>query len=192
MLRPGFLAPAEQQKNKRESADSSAKVREMKLKFAISVMAGAVCSLQVAYAAPPPDPCSLLTQQEVTAVLNEPVEAGRQMGSDSCVWSLPHQSDSIIGKRVTVTLVDASVLAPAPERPRRPGGEGGEGGFRQFESKPVTGVGDEAVSVTTASYGTVLNVKKGGTTFRVELTGYQWEAVPLIEKMIAMDVVKKL
>ena len=162
----------------------------MKLKFAISVMAGAVCSLQVAYAAPPPDPCSLLTQQEVSTVLNTQVEAGRPMGGESCVWSLPGQSDSVVGKRVTISLVDAKVLAPIPEPPRRAGG--GEGFGRPVESTPVQGVGDEAASVTTNSFGTVLNVKKGGTTFRVTLTGYQWEAVPLIEKLIAADVVKKL
>jgi Flp pilus assembly protein TadG len=63
-----------------------------------------ICSSRVAYASPALDPCSLLTQAQVSAALGGTVEAPQRVVPTLCQWSTPKQPNSINTKKVIVTI----------------------------------------------------------------------------------------
>jgi hypothetical protein len=62
--------------------------------------ASSLCSSPTAYAVPPSEPCSLLTQAQVSAALGVEVEAAQHIAPTLCQWSAPNQPNSINGKKL--------------------------------------------------------------------------------------------
>jgi hypothetical protein len=59
---------------------------------AVAFLCGlSICSSRGAYAAPGTDPCSLLTQAQVSAALSTTVEAPQHVAPTLCQWSAPNQ-----------------------------------------------------------------------------------------------------
>ena len=61
--------------------------------------ASSVCCSRAAYAVPPSEPCSLLTQAQVSAALGVEVEAAQHIAPTLCQWSAPNQPNSIKGEK---------------------------------------------------------------------------------------------
>lgn len=141
------------------------------------LFAGAV---RPAHAAPPADPCSLLTQAQVSAVLGVDAGAGKHMATTICQWAGPGPAGKN-SKTVLLTLQDARVFPYAKA-------EVGHG----IVKTAVTGIGDDAVYGTTPGLATVLTVKKGDVVFVVHVTGFPDEELKAKEKTLALQVLPKL
>jgi hypothetical protein len=59
-----------------------------------------ICSSRAAYGEPASDPCSLLTQAQVSAVLGMSVEAAQHVAPRLCQWSAPNQPNSRVRKKL--------------------------------------------------------------------------------------------
>jgi hypothetical protein len=57
---------------------------------------------------------------------------------------------------------------------------------------PVSGVGDDAVSVTTPGVGTGLIFRKGASAFDVRVYGFPLDEIKAKEKTLALDLIAKL
>src|SRR5947207_15924293 len=77
------------------------------LRVAVMVATSIVIVVQsrVVHAASSADPCSLLTQQQVAAVLGTNVNVGKQAATGLCEWDVPGQPFGIQGKKATVHFV---------------------------------------------------------------------------------------
>ena len=136
----------------------------MNWKRSIALVIGAFCvlasgSFRAAYGAPP-NPCSLLTQAQVSAVLGVQVGEGRLVVPKMCEWDASG-APSMNAKKVAITLQDAQAFAYA----KMPVGHG-------MTKTPVSGVGDDAVFGTVPKQATTLTVKKGSVVFVVHVTGF--------------------
>jgi hypothetical protein len=137
-------------------------------------------------AAPPTDACSLLTQAQVSGALGISVAAGQHVfpnNPSTCGWG----QEGPGGKRVVVSIytqlgrltpVDRFNSAKTP--------------VQGITKTPVSGVGDDAVSVTTPGFGTGLIFKKGASAFDVRVYGFPLEQLKAKEKTLALDVIAKL
>ncbi len=119
------------------------------------------------------NPCSMLTQTELSSALGVSPGAGQAIGTVGCQWA-----GSQI--RVTVTFGDGSNFAimktPLP----------------QVTKNAVTGIGDDAFT-TTVGHLTTLSVKKGKDLFIVRVYGVPDQAKQIkIEKDLAMDLLARL
>jgi hypothetical protein len=137
-----------------------------------------------AHAAPPTNPCSLLTPAQVGAVLGAAVGGGTLSGSHDCEWAGAHGAP---GKTLAVEIVGPignltpaerfnTIKTPLP--------------VKGIVKTPVQGIGDDAVYVTTN--GTSLSVKQGGFVFTVHVNGFPTEEAKAKEKTLALDVLAKL
>jgi hypothetical protein len=63
---------------------------------------------------------------------------------------------------------------------------------KSIEKAPLSGVGDDAIYITTGGFGTALNVKKGNSAFQVRVGGFKMEQEKDIEKSLALEILKKL
>lgn len=134
---------------------------------------GATLIVSQAHGAPAPDPCSLLTSDQVAAALGMSVGAGNALAPTVCMWGrLP--------KRVTVTLHQPQEFAAL----KMPIGNG-------TTKVAVGGVGDDAVSGT-SQLATTLAVKKGAVVFVVQVNGFPEDQVKAMENALALEVVAKL
>jgi hypothetical protein len=144
-------------------------------------------SSRAAYGAPPSDPCSLLAQAQVSAVLGVQVGDGRRVAPTLCEWAIPGEAPSLSQKKVTLTLQDAQAFAYA----KMPVGHG-------IIKTHVSGVGDEAIAGTTPGLASVLTVKKGDVVFVAHVFGFpisQSKAVDEVqakEKTLALEILSKL
>jgi hypothetical protein len=97
--------------------------------------------------------CALLSQEEVSALLGAPVNAGEPLGPNVCAW---HERDTKNERNVHLSLLTEKMFVaaqtPNPLIPKT----------------PETGVGDEAVFVHPKGMIFSLIVRKGGTYFRVQ------------------------
>jgi hypothetical protein len=57
---------------------------------------------------------------------------------------------------------------------------------------PVSGMGDEVVSVTTPGFGSNLIFKKGNSAFDVRVYGSPDDQIKVKEKALVLDVISKL
>jgi hypothetical protein len=144
-----------------------------------------VCGSRAAHAAPP-NPCSLLSPAQVSAVLGVNVGEGQHPANTLCEWSVPGQSGPGT-KRVTVTIQDSRAF----EYAKMPVGGG-------ITKTPASGVGDDAVYGTTPKFATVLTVKKGDVVFVVRVYGFPidpgkpLDEVQAREKTLALEILSKL
>ena len=107
-----------------------------------------------AYAAEP-DACSLLASAQVSAVLGVSVAAGQHLplkNPKACGWSA-EGSSTPSAKRVVLSVESARTWA-AKKTP-----------VQGITKTPATGIGDDAIYITTPPFGTGLNVKRGDLAF---------------------------
>ena len=127
------------------------------------------------------DACALLTTAQVSAALGTAVEAGKPIAPNvkSCGWA-PPGGPKIDAKKVTVTLITLKSF------------DAGKTPVQGIEKTPLSGVGDDAVYITTPGFGTGLNVKKGNSAFQVRVGGFKAGQEKEIEKALALEIIKKL
>ena len=155
------------------------------LALAVALFSVALYCARTAYAAPP-DPCSLLTQAQVSAVFGVNVEPAQRIAPKLCQWSAPNQPNSMNAKKVAITLVDARAFGYAKTPITK-----------SVTTTPASGIGDDAVYSSlpgvTPGLGTTLTVKKGDSYFAVHLYGFPGEAKAMaMEKVLALEIISKL
>ncbi len=145
-----------------------------------------ICSARDAYGAPPPDPCSLLTQAQVSAALGAIVEAPHLDAPKLCRWATPKQPNPVNARTVILTISSerAFGFAKTPV-------------VSSTKAVPASDVGDDAVyavSVDASGYSTAqLYVKKGGAYFVVHVYGFPDQTkIMEIEKTLALQACSKL
>lgn len=151
--------------------------------FALTFLA-IVCSLPPAYAVS--DPCSLLTQAQVSTTLGTNVNPAKGVAPRLCEWSAPNQPNSMNGKKVTVLLKDERTFQSAKSP-------------IMLEIKTITasGICDDAVYTVTPGVGpglgTALYVKKGSSYFAVRVYGFPDQTKVMgLEKSFALSACSKL
>ena len=140
-----------------------------------------------AYAASAADPCTLLTQAQVSAAAGVEVGTGKQSGKADCQWSQPGGALrgrsvllEILGPMGSATPADRfnTVKTPLP--------------VRGITKEPASGIGDDAVYVQTGGGRTALYVKKGDLVFRIQIFGIAAAETKAKEKTLAQEVLAKL
>ena len=125
----------------------------------------------------PTDPCAQVSAQHVSAALGETVAAGKPGPPPTCTWVANAPKHQI----VTLMYSPPGDWNTRKNRPM-PG----------VEKTPVSGVGDEAISMKAGNLVT-LYAKKGSTTFMVRVYGVPDPARQLaIETPIAKEVASHL
>lgn len=160
------------------------------------VLAFVTCGATMAEAAPPTNPCSLLSTAQVSATLGTNVAAGKQQGQFDCEWDGPG-ANMMRGQRVFLhVLGPVGNLTPAQRfntiKTPLPGFLPHSQGLIKT---PVSGVGDDAVYVIRGYSPPELTVKKGDSVFQVRIQGLPKAETSLIEakeKTLALEVLAKL
>jgi hypothetical protein len=154
----------------------------------------ALGAAQAAYAAPPQDTCAALTADQVTAVLGVSVSAqahGDLSGKDpdshpTCWWSqpgVPAFSSKRVFLEIFGTIGNTSPLDrfSAAKTP-----------VRGISKTPLSGVGDEAIFITSGGSNGSLDVRKGSSVFQIRVYGYPLEETKAKEKGLALQVLANL
>jgi hypothetical protein len=105
------------------------------------------------------DACALLAAQQVSTVLGVQVDAGvaRLPGHpEFCIWG-EHGKDESVARNVRISLTDERHFE-LQKTMRGP----------KYQLTPESGIGDEAYWLHGPGLDRSLNVKEGGTVFRVE------------------------
>lgn len=157
----------------------------MNLKLSRILAFGIFCVLVVcgsrAASADPSNPCSLLTQDQVSTALGAKVDPGKRTVPKLCEWDV-QGSSGLNAAKLVVTMLTPQGFAGA----KAVIGHG-------ITKTPVSGIGDEAVYGTTSNYATVLTVKKGDVYFSVHIYGNKNdEDVKTKEKTLALEIIKNL
>jgi hypothetical protein len=148
--------------------------------FLCAVLAIAVSS---AKAAPPTDACSLLTQAQVSSALGTSVGAGQQLGASSlCGWG------KMGGKRVVLSIYTQMGSMTPIERYNNAKNTPVKGIIKT----PVSGIGDDALYMTTPGLGTGLFFRKGSAAFDLRVYGFPLDQIKEKEKPLALDIIGKL
>jgi hypothetical protein len=142
----------------------------------IGALAGLLGSARSTPGAAATDPCSLLSEAEVSAALGVPVTIVKS-GSDAqhCHWQQQ-------GKRGT-TVVDARLLVETAKTYDAAKNTMGMSG--KLTRVPVTGVGDDAYYLV-GSRDVPLFAKRGGAALRVAVDGKGWSAAQIKAKEQAL------
>jgi hypothetical protein len=139
--------------------------------------------------APLTDACALLTQAQVSQVLGVAVGAGQRISPNNasiCGWEIPGDKGTD-RKRVLLSIyTQIGHLTPVDRfnNAKKP--------IEGITKEPVSGVGDDAVSVTTPGFGTGLIFKKGESAVDVRVYGFPIDQVKAKEKTLALDVIATL
>ena len=152
-----------------------------KLKFAATILIVVLGGRRVAHATPPSDPCSLLTQAQVNAVLGVNVDPAKQVAPTMCGWSALNQP-----KKVAVLISNARAFGFAKTPV-----------VDSEQAVAANGICDSAVySFPTgmkSGPATSLFVKKGSFYFTVHVYGFADQAKTMaMEKTLALDACSKL
>jgi hypothetical protein len=139
----------------------------------LCVLAGG--SARMACGAPPTNACSLLSPEQVSSALGVKVEAGKALMAKVCVWP------GAPGKKVTLNLINPQAFAYA----KMPVGNG-------IIKTEVSGIGEDAVYVSTHGAPTTLTVKKGDAAFTLVFFGFSDDLTKAKEKTLALEVCSKL
>ena len=146
----------------------------------LATLLALVCEApRVAFAAP--DPCSLLTQPQVSAALGVSVGAVKPTQGKICRWAAPGGRPGLT-QAVVLTMQDAKAFDFAKSGSKSP----------NLVKTPAAGVGDDAVINTVGSVTTLLHVKKGDTYFEVHVYGFSIDQTKTMETTLAKEVVAKL
>ncbi len=156
---------------------------------AISLSFGVLRLVHAMPPAPPTDACSLLSEEQVKAVLSVAVGAGQHLTPNSsvvCGWEQPGQSGST-RKRVVV-----SIYVPLGKRTPIDRFNAAKTPVNGIPKTPVSGVGDDALYATTPGFGTGLIFRKGDSAFDVRVYGFADDEIKAKEKTLAQDILAKL
>lgn len=141
---------------------------------------------RIACAAPPADPCSLLTQAQASAVLGVNVDPAKRVAPTMCSWSAPNQANSVNAKKIAVLISNerAFTYAKTPV-------------VASETAVPANGICDDAAySFPTgekSGAATSLFVKKGSSFFTVHVYGFPDQAKAMaMEKTLALNACTKL
>ena len=159
--------------------------RSLVLAFGV-LFAVTIWSPRPLYAAPAGDPCSLLTQSQVSAALGTTVEAAQHLASKLCQWSAPNQPNSMNGKKVTLTISEERAFGYA-KKPIVP----------SIKTLPAVGICEDAIYTVspgvTPGLGTSLYVKKGDSYIVVHVYGFPDQNQSMaMEKTLAVEACAKL
>lgn len=129
--------------------------------------------------------CSLITQAQVSAALEMPVDAGTPIGRpSSCQWT---------GKGRFATLV---IIQPrGGKSPVESFNAGKASTIPGIVTEPVGGVGDEAYYVyfnTKARSGLGLVVKKGTSAFEIRVYGFDLDKAKPVAKTLSQTIAGKM
>ncbi|HTC62136.1 MAG TPA: hypothetical protein VK709_04790 [Candidatus Saccharimonadales bacterium] len=145
-----------------------------------------ICSPRAAHAAPASDPCALITQAQVSAVLGATVGAPQHDAPTMCQWSTSTQPNSMNVKKVVLILSRerAFGFAKTPISSSE-------------KAVPASGIGDDAVYAVAAGVpagpNTSLFVKKGNSYFVVHVYGVPDQAKVMdMEKTLATQACSNL
>lgn len=144
---------------------------------------------RTASATPPTDACSLLTADQISATLGVPVGPGEKIVPTStslCGWEVPNQK-GVDRKRVVLSIYTQMGSATPAQRFNR-----AKTPMQGITKEPVTGVGDDAVFVTTPGFGTGLIFRKGDAAFDLRVYGFPIDQIKAKEKKLADCVIQKL
>ena len=147
----------------------------------------ALCSAQPAYpGGSATDPCSLLTQAQVTTVLGTNVEPAKRIAPTMCGWSATNQPNSINAKKVALLMSDARAFGFAKTPV-----------VSSETTAPASGICEDAVysfpTGNKSGSATSLFVKKGSSYFTVHVYGFPDQAKAMaMEKALALDACSKL
>jgi hypothetical protein len=163
----------------------------MKTKITLLLAPLMLCAVSVgtAYAAPPTDACSLLTQAQVAAVLGVSVGPGEKMVPNSaalCGWNVAGEK-SPSRKRVVLNIYTQMGHVTPIQRfnyAKMP--------IHGITKVPITGVGDDAIFAVTPGFGTGLLFRKGDAAFDLRVYGFPNDQAEIKEKALAQDVLAKL
>jgi hypothetical protein len=144
-----------------------------------------ICSAS-AYGWAPSDPCALLTQAEVSAILGTNVEVAQRIAPTLCQWSAPNQPNSMNGKKVTITVSNETAFGYAKTPITK-----------SVKTIPASGIGDDAVYAimggVTPGLGTSLYVKKANSYFVVHVYGFPDQSKAMaMEKALAIQACLRL
>lgn len=131
---------------------------------------------------PLPDACALLTQAQVSAALGVPAGAGQYLVAKStavCGWNEAGKPDP---SRKRVALATETAKSFGYEKVPMKG----------ILKTPLSGVGDDALYMTTPGFGTGLSVKKGEFAFNVRVYGFPEDQVKAKERALALEILAKL
>jgi|SRR5579862_2823744 len=139
-----------------------------------------VPDLPRAAVAVPTDPCSLLTQAEVSAALGVSVGAGKATGK-ICRWAEPGGRAGV-SPALVLTLQDAKAFdfAKSPSN------------SATLVKTPAPGIGDDAVFNTVGTVTATLTVKKSDIYFELHAYGFPVDRTRTIEATLAKEVVATL
>jgi hypothetical protein len=146
-----------------------------------------LCISQPAHAAGTgTDPCSLVTQAQVSAALGTNVDPAKQVTPTMCGWSAPSEPNSMNAKKVALLMSDARGFGFAKSPV-----------VSSETAAPAGGICEDAVySFPTGNRSgpaTALYVKKGSTYFTVHVYGFPDQAKTMaMEKTLALDACSKL
>lgn len=164
----------------------------MELKHSPSLAFGFLCALsnwwipRPLYAAPASDPCSLLTQSQVSTALGTNVEAAQHIASKLCQWSAPNQPNSRNAKKVTLAMSEERAFGYA-KTPI----------VSSVKTLPASGICDDAIYAVspgaTSGLGTSLYFKKGNSYFVLHVYGFPDQSKAMgMEKTLAIQVCSNL
>lgn len=128
------------------------------------------------------DACSLLTPQQVSAVLGIPVGEGEHIVPDSltsCGWMGPGGA-SIGSKKIVLSLMTARSF------------QSGKTPVKGVTESLAPGIGDEAYFVSMPPFGTALSVKKGATYFQLRIAGFPSGQVRNLERELALHMLDRV
>ena len=152
--------------------------------FTVVLMSGILLSHTVrSFAAD--DACTLLTQTQVSAALDVPVDAGTPIGRPSaCQWAGK-------GRFATLTIMQPLAGKSAVDRFNA----GKTSTMPGITTEPVSGVGDEAFYVYfsgTTRAGLGLVVRKGSSAFEIRVYGFEIDKAKLVAKTLCQNVAGKI
>lgn len=137
-------------------------------------------------AAPPADACSLLTQAQVDGALGISAGSGQHIanGAPLCGWG----KTGFGGKRVVLSIYTRMGSRTPVDRFNAAKNAPVKG----VTKTPVSGVGDDAVFVTTPGFGTGLLFRKGSSAFELRVYGFPLDQIQAKEKTLALNVIGKI
>jgi hypothetical protein len=128
-----------------------------------------------------PDACSLITQAEAASALGEPVDPGAvpEQGASSCLFSA--------SAGITINSVEISITTGSDFDSSKPSIPG-------LTITKISGIGDDAYSVSMGAGYIVLNVKKGQITFSASVlrTGASNDDLLAAEKTLATAILGRI
>jgi hypothetical protein len=128
------------------------------------------------------DACTLLTPQQVSAILGIPVGEGEHIVPDSltsCGWMGPGGA-SIGSKKIVLSLMTARSF------------QTGKTPVKGVTESLAPGIGDEAYFVSMPPFGTALSVKKGTSYFQLRIAGFPSGQVRNLERELALHLLDRV